>query len=774
MTSPTDFDEIRLYIDTLGYEERKSLITLARAASFPGTSDTIIAEKVRPILAHIFVRYSDDQDDFDNLYLTRFGLLLQPYITSPMTTGGIIVLCLRYSPLVDHEKIRLASAMKEFSATQTVRKPSQWNWDLLFDNEDPDPTEVNNVHDDYPFLSPIQKRFRKSLAKCHQKYNGRRILPHYSSKGVSSETAAWILNRVGKSAYISPRTKRSSHIPVNASNITSKDVVRYYVASGEWPRGKVEMRQQWSPNLLSPRTYFAWGGEAVAVSTYLRNFFNDLADYLPSTHRFNRVQPDWLRNPYPDKPASYIFYDLTSFTSWYHEQVPILRSIARRFRHTMVDCVGWNLNAKTVSLGDLVDRYADVVNDFPEFYTKVVPYAERCERVGYYTHYTAGFLGVPGNLVTCTLGHGLTIASFHHRDNSVQTPGDDEGVRYRSSYEKVDIIRCAQTQGVLQESKLYDSNQLAVYLKRGVRVMREGVTLTDMLIYPIPTGIIPQRGFEYTHLSRIYRMPDAKDLNRRTSQLLVTWIRNTWILSAGGLDDFEEDFIHRFHEYYHELSNLPSSGIFQGQTVDGSDSEKVDIGQVRLKFPVDRRFLRYDPDVLFADSYITHMWTRSTRDLRIWSSFEAGLRSGSLITVRYNRKWGFLRDMGYIEEIQRTAGDKVLLLEDEARSAFLTGKKPPYSTFRVSADITPYQFASVGFPINDLDLQAGAFENVSGNPLEEGEILEDEHVRPIMRDWDRPTYGGIEIDYSSMGDLRRDYLDMGYDPDDIDFFIGLV
>jgi hypothetical protein len=84
---------INAVLQSMSEKERKAMITLSRSQSLPSSHDTILRSRTEPILPHIFVGY-DSLSDIDSLPLTRFGEDILPIITSPLTAGMLIVLCL--------------------------------------------------------------------------------------------------------------------------------------------------------------------------------------------------------------------------------------------------------------------------------------------------------------------------------------------------------------------------------------------------------------------------------------------------------------------------------------------------------------------------------------------------------------------------------------------------------------------------------------------------------------------------------------------------------
>jgi hypothetical protein len=688
------------FAESLTIGERKCLITLARSQVFPISTDRILLSKTALVLDKM-VR-SPPYDDYRIELFTEVGSILYDLITTPYLNGLVIALCLGSSvPATVVQRQYEISFDKEFSATQTRRRPSAWNWELLFwGNERSDSV----VHPMFPSLSPLQRRFSVNISRFRNRLqNGRIVKPHYTRRGISGETAGWILHRVNESREICYGSIRSFHNRLQRSNVTSKDVIHHYIRTGTWPHGRVEMRQQWKPSILTPRTYFAWGGDAIRCSTYLRNFFNDVADQFEPSHRHNRVRPTWLRCFETTQKPSFLFYDLTSFTSWFHEQEPFLREMARFFRDVPIFLVSENLRLTETSIGQLIDQYTDNVNSFPEFYVSSAITDMRGSTESCY-HLTAGFLGVPGNLVTCTLAHGLAQAEGYSKPNQLQVPGDDVGCETRNDERRLDKLAVATDLGSLQYEKVYHSDEAAVYLKRGVRLELGGVNLADMLVWPL----FPYLQKETVRLSEVdqrIRLPPATERLPRACRVLVSFMRNLWNMTKGDLPMTHKGFILSFLETLHRHMGIPRGGVLQGRYLDDDGQEERHIRDVPIKFPISQRYLESDPDLLFADEYVEVFVARDISESDVMTEFYGPLKTGSNIVVYRKQGWSFLEDMGYVELTQRYSGEKILCIGDEAKRAYLSHMAPRVSSYRVLSDIDLSQLVSVGIlpPVEGID-----------------------------------------------------------------------
>jgi hypothetical protein len=666
--------------------ERKALITLARSQSIPEADyDPILYSKVRVILDKICRK-----PPFENLTqdLTLSGEVIIELLQSPLLCGLLLVFALGVE-LSDEEvaKGKQASFDKEFLATQTPRKPGSWNWPAIL-SPSLHPGEV--IHPMFPRLSQLQRRFSSSIPNLVNRYRNRTILPHYTSRGVSSQTSEALLHRFKSYPGIKKvHGKRSTlHRGMDRNNITSKDVVHHYIRTGFWLMGKTEMKQRWYPHGLLPRTYFAWGGSDIAVSSYLRNFFNDLGDIFEPTERKNRVRPDWLKRTRPDD--GFLFYDLTSFTSWFHEQVPFLRAIGDRFRNVTVFLVGEDLTLSAHDLGSLIHGYVDWCNDFPEFCIRdgILPGSFGSET---FRHMCAGFLGIPGNLITCTIPHGLAIASQCSYIHELQVPGDDVGAVFHSPEHRLDIMTCASTLGVLQFDKVFHTPQLSLYLKRLVIDMGDGIDLSPMLIYPLLPYLVSPVG---SLRSNRFRLPDSDRILARAAGVLVSFHRDLWKHTKGNLDSSTQRIIQEFLEFVHISVGLPFGAIFQGRLYNG-DGENEPYKSITIKFSIDDPDnLLLNPDSLFASKCVNFMSIRVLNGA-VEEHLEGDIDEGRVVTVKASKKWSFLEDMGYVK-ILGIPGEVIHLVGTDARDAFLSASEPPLREVRVLSRLTASQLTVVG------------------------------------------------------------------------------
>jgi len=251
----------------------------------------------------------------------------------------------------------------------------------------------------------------------------------------------------------------------------------YHVHGDKLEGGPCEVKQRWYTSGLAPRTYYAAGSDAYHKSKYLRVAFNDLCDFLPPTERYARVNPNRLY-----LPTSYhhvLIYDLTSFTSNMHEQRHFLDRLARYCKGHIVQILDTVEGVLDVDLCDLILEYNTL--NVQHSYSSRKLLGEGVELA----HHVAGFLGVFGNLATCTFLHGAVMCQLVNEFSEIGIAGDDGAIASEDDYYVILAIRLL---GLMEYSKVYSTSDLGnqLYLKRptfqvGRRLYTESLALFSML-----------------------------------------------------------------------------------------------------------------------------------------------------------------------------------------------------------------------------------------------------------------------------------------------------
>jgi len=289
----------------------------------------------------------------------------------------------------------LKSAFKEFQATQQEDTEPLLNYNAILNPL----CFGQRFHPKIEPNIPLAKYIHRQLVQWRTRLTEKILYPRYSSKSMSRETAGTI----------------------GLDRCTGVDVENFYHRTGRIAGGSIEMRQAWKGNDLTPRTYFAQGGDAYNASKYCQDIFNELVDSLSSTHRFGRFDLSKFKLT-PDHVS--ILYDFSSFTSSMFEQKWFLRALANFCIGHRVHLFDTHYGPVETDLGLLLLDYIQNTTDCSRFYLRG-DLVEKTGLFGYFVHRVAGFLGVYGNLASCTFLHGVIALYITGKEDFTSVVGDD-------------------------------------------------------------------------------------------------------------------------------------------------------------------------------------------------------------------------------------------------------------------------------------------------------------------------------------------------------------
>jgi hypothetical protein len=373
---------------------------------------------------------------------------------------------------------------KEMLVMESSPLPSALNYRPFFGaysepihpSVDPNPRQASAIH------ALIDKWI---LSLEQQPY----ILPHMTTKLCSKATQKEV------------RDKYPIYMTFEEEGATQPDLEYIYMTYGDKLEGSpCEVKQRWYTSQLTPRTYYAAGAEAYHRSKYVRNALNSLCDYLPPTERYSRVNPHRIVLSSPHSHA--LIYDLTSFTSNMHEQRHFMSALSSYCLGRVVRILDSVEGVVDVDLGVLLSEYNELNNEAQYSSDKLLGAGLVL------THHVAGFLGVYGNLASCTFLHGAVMSQLVSTFSQLGVAGDDGLVESWDDYTTFFLIRLL---GLMEESKGYNTLETGnqVYLKRplrqvGNRVFSESFALFSMLehlfkdddlrFFPAPRSDMERKG----------------------------------------------------------------------------------------------------------------------------------------------------------------------------------------------------------------------------------------------------------------------------------------
>jgi len=640
------FHDIRKAVLALDFHELKPVVSLVRFGVIPVSTDKTLMSKIPDSLyARLFHEVPGMQPS-----LTNFGQMFFAVSTRPLLSASIISVALSVIPPEDEiESLKLLSASKEISVMEKIPEPNGINWSMFFD---PDP----GLDQILPEAAPnpwMIGQIRRGVQAFRDRIEGTLFWPYSTSKGISKDTAhRFLSDTLFKDKPWVDVTKESSPV-------SSRDIVASYLHYGSWTPGLCEMRQRWYPTQLVPRTYFAQGGDAVRVSCYLRDFFNDLCDTFEATNRFSRVDGNRLIT-YRD--GYFFIYDLTSFTSNFHEQRYFLQDLSVFFRGTVVNLVSVKLNVVSADLGDLILDYLHTVNINPRyrFHDRLFVYSQHSPPP---IHGVAGFLGVPGNLATCTFPHGIAVA-LHLDDRRKQScAGDDGNVGIKDKAQEQNVSYTICRLGIFQPEKGSRTfGEAASYLKRRFVQVEQRGCMIERVEYPLLSVVhaFKEPDPRFPSLS-----DDLSELRRKVAASVCNFVRTLYAHTGGVFLDGEEEFIMEFLEYVYRWMDLPRGGSLRGMLLDDFDyCRSVD---EKVVFPLRVDYLRTDPDLLFSTQFSPWCvdvpeWT----DTDI-SSYHGNWTVGETRVCRSNPALNKLVTYGFLE---RTQSKSRTLVGEHAQSYF--------------------------------------------------------------------------------------------------------
>lgn len=464
---------------SLSVEDRKNVVTLCRAQHVPEYREaTLLASQVFDSPTGIQLpRYGNSR-------LKDFATTAKPYIESPIWSGLILDMARsKEIPMHDIQRIRDKMWMKEINTMDGQKRASTLNYNAIFYQECSEESLLPNTIPNSTMNSYI--------------------------RGVLTEWRDWMKNTLHYPRATSKRSSRDSerlmdqyvdwrrrYFPDEDIPFCQRVMERHYAETGVEVGGMCEMRQKWYRSGVVPRTYVAQGGDAYHSSKHGQGGFNKLVDMLPMTNYILRLLPTNL-----DLTGGlYAFiYDLSTFTSNFHEHDAFMRALAEFCDGYTMQIWDGREGIKTISMRDYLLRYADTNTNKPSYSR------ERWDG-DMEAHYqeVAGFLGVFGNLMTCTFLHSVVILTIIASTRRMYTAGDDGGVALyhrmkmewkertnklrllNDPFDDVVLVFSALEQlGIIAWQKVFTTQEEGcIALKRPLIQWREQLFTSIMLIWP--------------------------------------------------------------------------------------------------------------------------------------------------------------------------------------------------------------------------------------------------------------------------------------------------
>jgi hypothetical protein len=514
--------QIRLllsFIQNLQFSHRKQLITLCRGMSNPYPGTTLYAKTsacLHEIEAH------------------KLESLLEPLYTNHLYNGLIIALCISMPMTVETIRQTYRDLLnKEVRVMESSPLPSALNYNCFFGEYstpihpslEPNPRQAHAIH-------TLIDRWIESLESKPF------IIPHITNKLCSKATQDLVKDRY------------PDYLTFEEEGATQADLEYLYMTYGDLlENSPCEIKQRWYTSQLNPRTYYAAGSEAYHRSKYLRDALNSLCDFLPPTERFSRVNPHRIVLSSPQSHA--IIYDLTSFTSNMHEQRHWLERLSIYCRGRTVRVLDACEGVVEMDLGELLCSYNQLNNQSTyasdRFIGKGLELA----------HHVAGFLGVYGNLASCTFLHGAVMCQIVDSFSQIGVAGDDGLVDSTDDYTTFFAIRLL---GLAEESKGYNTIEFGnqVYLKRPIRQIRNRVFADSFALYSMIEHLFDEDD------KRFFQAP--RSILERKSSLAASIVSYLRSLSRLTLSEEETHLVYDYLVGIYRHAGFPLCGFLPQTT----------------------------------------------------------------------------------------------------------------------------------------------------------------------------------------------------------------
>jgi len=512
-TGISALDEMLSVIPHLTHPTRKKLMTVCRARCYPQPF-TVLHSQTWGAISN-FISGSPERN-----------LILKAVLESPMLSGFFLsaLLSAPYTAL-DVQNIKNELMWKEVSVMESTPRLPQIDWMSIL-------TYCGPLHTDLNPSPTTNRRVRIALRSWMLKCQRTILYPSMGNKAVSFDTRFKFENAL-------------NHSIVQDIDVTSSMVEHFYSRSGIKLRGCCEMKQKWYPTQASPRTYYAQGGEAYHTSKFLRDAINWLCDAFWPTNRFTRVSPSGI--PVNLDDTDVFIYDLTSFTSLFHEHASFIQFLSQLTEEVDVTVFDSWHGPLTVSLGSLFNEYLQANVLQPSYSTRIH------QLVDLELHHSiAGFLGVFGNLMTCTFPHGICLSTVQDNPDECWCAGDDAGTKEPLESSGRQTMTMSKLLGSVSIEKTFRiSEPGAIALKRPIDVQ-------GGLIYQHPSIIWPVFAILCEQDPRFYDPNARKPLDRITGSI-VSFLNSCQRVPLSPSDiEFAYSFFVKFYHRY----RLPLSGWY--------------------------------------------------------------------------------------------------------------------------------------------------------------------------------------------------------------------
>jgi len=534
-------------LPALSLRQRKALLTACRIQSYP-SSDTRIYARLKSDWDTIVYYHEHPSESITTrrpavaTTLQDIASWISSLIVSPITSG-LLSAAIRSAPVEDlssYIEAKWGGAAKELTASIFQHTKIKLDFSVIMDS-----SPSARLRPFAPNLDPcpaVAQYIFTALTSLRSSLQNRLLLPKFSSKTVGSKVADEFWKMVPRSLY----EDIQDMMPVSGG-VTTQMLEKLYMETGIVIDGPVEVRTAWKYNDLRPRVYFAQGGDTFPISKFIQPIFNELADSLEFVHRKNRYFAPLSELSREDLM---IIYDYSTFTSMLEEVVSFVDWLARFFQGTPVFILDGKRGPIQVDLGELLHDYNSQCNQYADFdFGKITDCLFGGE--DFLFGHTCGMLGIPGNIQSCTVLHGIHLAFIAQSIYRFRCVGDDAKlyIRLEGIIAKQILLSQLRNIGEVAEEKLQDfeyddeddfETRAWYYTKRPIMRYQNRIISFPLMTFPTLDILL---GIKESH--RTTRITDLQSRQRRFCSI---WNRLLILLhyEQVHLDESERSILYRF------------------------------------------------------------------------------------------------------------------------------------------------------------------------------------------------------------------------------------
>jgi len=420
-----------------------------------------------------------------------------------------------------------------------------------------------SIHPLIPASENVHRTLQHGWARVAERMSRKILLPKYSWKSTSTQTERNYFAHSKIEFGVIPYTK--------IRQISTADLLIRYAETGYQTPGPEEVRWGWKYNDLKPRIYFAQGGTAFFTSMYIQQIVNECSEILASTSprtRFHlqRLVPQDV-DPEHWLGKRFMIHDFASFTSRMCEIKYFMKALGTRFLGTMIRVVDPYEGLIQLDMGEYILQYVETNMENPSFSLERI-WTEEKDNI--LQHTMAGMLGVYGNIVSCTILHGIVLSDLADGDAHSTVVGDDGAAYVHPRMEFKDVQTGLELIGTIHFRKfgkwiLNIANEMhgRHFLKRPL-MFKDGIMSQDFLRdFPFLLTI----AFSESQLSKDPHTQAYPTEFEKARAFILQLTRFLDRIVSQTISPVEMEFMARIFEACYKRLGLPVSGSLPPHTL---------------------------------------------------------------------------------------------------------------------------------------------------------------------------------------------------------------